>query len=87
MADIAEAHGASASQVALAWLADRPAVSSVILGARTAEQLADNMAAAKLQLTAEETARLTQASQPQPGVYPYGPMAQEQRSRKITGGR
>ena len=87
VADIAEAHGASASQVALAWLADRPAVSSVILGARTAEQLADNMAAAKLQLTAEETARLTQASQPQPGVYPYGPMAQEQRSRKITGGR
>ncbi len=87
VADIAEAHGASASQVALAWLADRPAVSSVILGARTAEQLADNMAAAKLQLTAEETERLTQASQPQPGVYPYGPMAQEQRSRKITGGR
>ncbi|WP_457950055.1 aldo/keto reductase [Pseudarthrobacter sp. alpha12b] len=85
--DIAAAHGVSPSQVALAWLADRPAVTSVILGARTTEQLADNLAAAELQLTAEEVNRLTQASQPEAGVYPYGPMAQEQRSRKMEGGR
>ncbi|MET1088728.1 MAG: aldo/keto reductase, partial [Arthrobacter sp.] len=85
--DIAKAHGVSASQVALAWLADRPAVTSVILGARTTEQLADNLAAADLQLTLDETEKLTQASAPQLGVYPYGPMAQEQRSRKIEGGR
>jgi aryl-alcohol dehydrogenase (NADP+) len=85
--DIAAARGISASQVALAWLADRPAVTSVILGARTTEQLADNLAAADVELTAEETSRLTQASEPQAGVYPYGPMAQEQRSRKIEGGR
>jgi aryl-alcohol dehydrogenase-like predicted oxidoreductase len=84
---IAADHGVSASQVALAWLADRPAVTSVILGARTTEQLADNLAAAKLELTPEETERLTEASQPRVGVYPYGPMAQEQRSRKIAGGR
>jgi aryl-alcohol dehydrogenase-like predicted oxidoreductase len=84
---IAADHGVSASQVALAWLADRPAVTSVILGARTTEQLADNLAAAELELTPEETGRLTEASQPRVGVYPYGPMAQEQRSRKITGGR
>jgi aryl-alcohol dehydrogenase (NADP+) len=38
-------------------------------------------------LTEEETRRLTDASQPRLGVYPYGPMAQEQRSRKIEGGR
>ncbi|MCU1518762.1 MAG: putative oxidoreductase YajO [Pseudarthrobacter sp.] len=85
--DIAAAHGVSASQVALAWLADRPAVTSVILGARTTEQLADNLAAADLNLTPDETETLTQASQPPLGVYPYGPMAQEQRSRKIEGGR
>jgi len=85
--DIAARHGVSASQVALAWLADRPAVTSVILGARTTEQLADNLAAAAVELTPEETERLTQASQPKLGVYPYGPMAQEQRSRKIEGGR
>ena len=87
VADIASAHGVSHSQVALAWLADRPAVTSVILGARTTEQLADNLAAAELDLTAEEISRLTQASQPETGVYPYGPMAQEQRSRKMEGGR
>ncbi|KRE85115.1 aldo/keto reductase [Arthrobacter sp. Soil764] len=85
--DIADAHGVSPSQVALAWLADRPAVTSVILGARTKEQLADNLAAADLQLDAVEVDRLTRASQPETGVYPYGPMAQEQRSRKMEGGR
>lgn len=84
---IASDHGASASQVALAWLADQPAVTSVILGARNIEQLADNLAAADLELTAEESDRLTRVSQPSAGVYPYGPLAQEQRSRKIEGGR
>ncbi|MEW9872780.1 aldo/keto reductase [Arthrobacter sp. HS15c] len=85
--DAAASHGVSASQVALAWLADRPAVTSVILGARTTEQLADNLAAADLRLTPDETEALTDASAPQLGVYPYGPMAQEQRGRKIEGGR
>jgi aryl-alcohol dehydrogenase (NADP+) len=80
-------HGVSASQVALAWLADRPAVTAVILGARTTAQLADNLAAADLRLTAGETERLTEVSRPRVGVYPYGPMAQEQRSRKLEGGR
>jgi aryl-alcohol dehydrogenase (NADP+) len=85
--DIASAHGASQSQVALAWLADRPAVTSVILGARTTEQLADNLAAAELTLSAEDITRLDSASEPETGVYPYGPMAREQRSRKMEGGR
>jgi len=87
VAEVAKAHGASSSQVALAWLVDRPAVTSVILGARTNEQLADNLAAAQLVLTAEETEKLTAASAPHLGVYPYGPLAQEQRSRKIGGDR
>lgn len=85
--DIAATHGVSPSQVALAWLADRPAVTSVILGARTTGQLADNLAAADLRLSADEVNRLTEASRPEAGVYPYGPMAQEQRSRKMEGGR
>ncbi|MDQ0672642.1 MULTISPECIES: aldo/keto reductase [Micrococcaceae] len=85
--DIAAARGVSPTQVALAWLVDRPAVTSVILGVRTEEQLAGNLAAAELQLSPDETNRLTQVSQPGTGVYPYGPMAQEQRSRKIEGGR
>ena len=77
----------SASQIALAWLAGRPAVTSVILGARNTEQLADNLAAADLELLPEESERLTRASHSRVGVYPYGPMAHEQRSRKIEGGR
>lgn len=84
---IATIHGVSASQVALAWLANRPAVTSVILGARTVEQLADNLAAVDVELSTEEAQRLTDVSQPRVGVYPYGPMAQEQRSRNIRGGR
>ncbi|RNL57477.1 aldo/keto reductase [Arthrobacter oryzae] len=85
--EIAGRHSVSPSQVALAWLANRPAVTSVILGARTTKQLADNLAATDLRLTAEETERLTGVSRPRVGVYPYGPMAQEQRSRKVQGGR
>ncbi|KRE79383.1 aldo/keto reductase [Arthrobacter sp. Soil763] len=85
--ETAERHGVSPSQVALAWLADRPAVTSVILGVRSVEQLAHNLAAARLTLTEEETLRLTAVSSPPVGVYPYGPLAQEQRSRKLDGGR
>lgn len=87
VAGIAADHGVNASQVALAWLADRPAVTSVILGARTTGQLADNLAATDLELSAAESQHLTDISQPRVGVYPYGPKAQEQRSRKIQGGR
>ena len=48
--EVAESSGASASQVALAWLAAQPAVTSVILGARSVDQLVDNMGAADLDL-------------------------------------
>jgi diketogulonate reductase-like aldo/keto reductase len=56
--------------VALAWLLDRPAVTSVLIGARTSEQLADNLGAADLSLTTEELARLEEVSRP-PLLYPY----------------
>lgn len=67
---IAQARGASAAQVALAWLLGRPAVASVIIGARTEAQLADNLRSADLVLTAEERARLDAVSAP-PLLYPY----------------
>ena len=51
--EIATARGNSMAQIALAWLVDRPAMTSVILGARTLEQLDDNLAAADLHLTAD----------------------------------
>ncbi|MEU8226409.1 aldo/keto reductase [Kribbella sp. NPDC048915] len=85
--EIAEARGVSMAQVALAWLVDRPAVTSVILGARTIEQLDDNLAAAHLHLTAEETAKLDEASDPGAADYPYGGPGVAQRGRPINGGR
>jgi aryl-alcohol dehydrogenase-like predicted oxidoreductase len=81
--DIAEKRAASMAQVALAWLVDRPAVTSVILGARTMEQLDDNLGAAELHLTADEANRLDEVSDPAPTDYPYGDLGVEQRSRHI----
>jgi aryl-alcohol dehydrogenase-like predicted oxidoreductase len=59
---IADRRGVSVAQVALNWLRTRAEVSSVIVGARTDAQLADNLAAATWALDAEETARLDQVS-------------------------
>ncbi|MFF4622746.1 aldo/keto reductase [Nonomuraea jabiensis] len=70
LVDIAGEHGVSAVQVALAWLLGRPAITSLVAGARTSEQLADNLAAADLKLTAEQRARLDEVSR-QPLPYPY----------------
>jgi aryl-alcohol dehydrogenase-like predicted oxidoreductase len=81
--EIADNRAVSMAQVALAWLVDRPAVTSVILGARTVEQLDDNLGAAELHLTPDETNRLNQASDPAPADYPYGEPGVEQRSRGI----
>jgi aryl-alcohol dehydrogenase-like predicted oxidoreductase len=67
---IGEGHGVSAAQVALAWLLGRPGVASLVVGARTEEQLADNLAAADLALSDEERERLDAISAP-PLLYPY----------------
>lgn len=82
---VAQETGASASQVSLAWLSDRPAVTSVILGARTVEQLEDNLGAADLDLTDAQRARLDEASTPRADIYPYGEQAIQQRHRKREG--
>ena len=81
--EVAEGRGVPMSQVALAWVADRPAVTSVILGARTMEQLDDNLGAADLHLSDKETALLTEASAPIVADYPYGAPGADQRSRTI----
>ena len=61
---VAEGRGASMSQVAIAWVLARPAVRSVILGARTVTQLDDNLAAGDLDLSEDETRLLDEASDP-----------------------
>jgi aryl-alcohol dehydrogenase-like predicted oxidoreductase len=68
---------ATQSQVSLAWLLAKPAVSSVIFGARTVEQLDDNLGAANLKLTPAQLQRLDEASA-FPFGYPYDFMRQIQ---------
>ena len=67
---VAKELGKAPSQVALAWLLARPAVSSVIFGARTVAQLDENLGAGDLELPAEAITRLDTASAPELG-YPY----------------
>jgi len=80
LVEIGEGHGVSAAQVALAWLLDRPGVVSVIVGARTEEQLADNLGAADLELSDGERDRLEELSRP-PLLYPYWHQAKTARDR------
>ena len=78
--DVARAHGVSAAQVALAWLLGRPGVTSLVIGARTDEQLSDNLAAADLVLSSDERAALDQVSTPDL-IYPYWHQAQTANDR------
>jgi aryl-alcohol dehydrogenase-like predicted oxidoreductase len=81
---VADELGVSMAEVALGWVTHRPAVTSTILGARTVEQLATNLRAADLRLSAEHTARLDEASDLHATDYPYGPMGIDQRSRDLA---
>lgn len=84
---IATARGVTSGEVALAWVRDRPGVTSVVLGVRTLGQLTGNVKAAKLCLTENEEASLNEASAPESVGYPYDERAVVQRSRKKAGGR
>ena len=76
MAPIARAHDASVARVALAWLLQRKGVMSVIIGAKTIEQLNDNLAASDLSLTGEEFATLDAVSALRP-EYPGWMLARQ----------
>jgi len=80
MRQVGETHGVSVARVALAWLLHKPAVMSVIIGAKTLEQLDDNLAAADLVLTAEEMARLDEVSD-LPAEYPGWMLSRQGASR------
>ncbi len=75
--------GVSMAQVAIAWLLDRSAVTAVILGARTVDQLDESLGAAGLHLSEEQTARLDAASKPSVDDYPYGQGGVAQRDRSL----
>lgn len=61
---VAARYGASPAQVAIRWVLDRPTVSSVIIAARTPEQLEDNIRALDLRLSDEDTRLLDSVSDP-----------------------
>ncbi|CAN5345058.1 aldo/keto reductase [soil metagenome] len=87
VAEIATAQGVNQAQVSLAWLEAQPAVTSVILGARTTAQLADNLGAASVVLTAGELTLLDGVSAPVVSDYPYGTAGAAQRHRPNDGTR
>ena len=69
---IAANRATSMSQVALNWVRNRPSVSSVLLGARTVEQLNDNLGALDWNLSGDEMANLTRVSSPGIPDYVHG---------------
>ena len=69
MRPIAQAHGVSVAQIALAWLLHQPQVTSVIIGAKRPDQLADNIAATRVALSAAELEQLDAVSR-LPAEYP-----------------
>lgn len=67
---VAAEAGRTPSQVALRWLLERPGVTAPIVGARTLDQLTDNLGSVGWELTDSQTARLDEASA-RPLPYPY----------------
>lgn len=86
MAPIAEAHGVSVAQIALAWLLHQKPVTSIIIGAKTQEQLADNLASVKVELSADDLAALDKVSA-LPLEFPQWQMDRQSADRRgVIGG-
>jgi aryl-alcohol dehydrogenase-like predicted oxidoreductase len=73
---VAERSDMSMAQVAIAWVLTRPGVSSVLLGARTVDQLADTLQAANAAIDADDIQMLTDVSAPGLPPYPYALLEQ-----------
>jgi len=84
MRPIAQEHGVSIARVALAWLLHQPGVASVIVGAKTNEQLADNIGATDLSLSESDLQTLNNVSR-LPPEYP-GWMFERQNRDRFPGG-
>jgi aryl-alcohol dehydrogenase-like predicted oxidoreductase len=82
--EIAEAHGATVAQVAIAWLLGVEGVTAPIIGPRTFDHLEDLLPAVELQLSAEERARL-EAPAPPPELYPHRMLTEQLGLGRLTG--
>ncbi len=69
---VARRHDATMAQVAIAWLLERPGVTSVLLGARTLDQLTGTLGATGVELTPDDINELSAVSAPGLAPYPYG---------------
>jgi aryl-alcohol dehydrogenase-like predicted oxidoreductase len=76
---------ATSAQVALAWVLSNPAVAAPILGARTLQQLEDNLGSLKVELAAEHLAELDSASRIEPG-FPHDFLKMDFIGTALTGG-
>lgn len=81
--EVSKAMGVSVPRIALAWLLTRPFVTSVIIGAKTPEQLADNLGAGDVKLAAEHVAKLDAASA-LPRDYPGWMVERQNQNRRPT---
>jgi aryl-alcohol dehydrogenase-like predicted oxidoreductase len=82
--EIAAAHGATISQVALAWLLGVDGVTAPIIGPRTYEHLEDTLGSVNVELSPEERARL-EAPAPPPDLYPHRMLVEQNRMERLTG--
>ena len=78
---VSEAMGTSVARAALAWLLTRPFVTSVIIGAKTREQLMDNLAASDVNMASEHITRIDTASA-LPPEYPGWMVTWQNRDRR-----
>ncbi len=76
MRPMAELRGVSVAQIALAWLLQQPPVTSVIIGAKRADQLADNLAATQVRLSVDDLQALDALSR-LPAEYPAWMLARQ----------
>src|SRR6266478_5857654 len=79
---VASELGVPPARVALRWLADRPGVTAPLLGARTVEQLRDNLLAADISLDQVQRVRLDAVSEPNTPDYPYRLLAENTAARR-----
>jgi aryl-alcohol dehydrogenase-like predicted oxidoreductase len=77
--EVSKETGKTLPQVALNWLLQRPSVASIVIGARTEEQLRQNLGAVGWNLTPGQVARLDVASAA-PLAYPYWHQSQFERN-------
>jgi len=79
--EVSTATGLSVARIALAWQLTKPFVTSVIIGAKTKEQLVDNLAAADVELAPDHVAKLDAASD-LPSEYPGWMLGWQNRDRR-----